>query len=291
MSWRVVVVSNSAKIDFRTDYLVVRSLEQTSRIHISEIAVLVVESTAVSLTAYALCELTENKVKVIFCDGKRNPHSELVPCSGCHDSADKVRKQIAWPQEHKQVVWTAIVREKITRQRNHLAHRGVKQAQLLSQYIDQLEFNDQTNREGHAAKVYFNALFGLDFSRQEDNCKNAALNYGYAIVLSTVNREIAAAGYINQLGLFHNNTFNAFNFGCDLMEPLRPLVDAAVVDMNLEQFGSKQKMELVGLLNREVMLDGTTQRLLYAIRLYCNSVFKAIQSADVNEICWVDYGV
>ena len=36
----------------------------------------------------------------------------------------------------------------------------------LGEYIENIEINDVTNREGHAAKVYFNALFGKIFPEQ-----------------------------------------------------------------------------------------------------------------------------
>ena len=55
-------------------------------------------------------------------------------------------------------------------------HYAVK---LLSSYVSEIEVGDTTNREAHAAKVYFNALFGRDFSRSDDHIINAALNYGY----------------------------------------------------------------------------------------------------------------
>ena len=32
--------------------------------------------------------------------------------------------------------------------------------------MDEIEIGDKTNREGHAAKVYFNELFGMKFTRQ-----------------------------------------------------------------------------------------------------------------------------
>lgn len=79
MSWRVVVVSSNAKVDYKMDYLVVRTLDETRRVHINEIAVLMLESTAVSLTAYAVCELLARKVKVIFFDKQRNPFAEVLP--------------------------------------------------------------------------------------------------------------------------------------------------------------------------------------------------------------------
>ena len=57
MSWRVVTVSSLSKLDYKMDYLVVRNTDGVKRIHLSEISVLMIESTAVSLTAYLLCEL------------------------------------------------------------------------------------------------------------------------------------------------------------------------------------------------------------------------------------------
>ena len=68
MSWRVVVVASNAKVDYKMDYIVVRTVDEVRRVHISEIGVLMIESTAVSITAYALCELANRKVKVFFCE-------------------------------------------------------------------------------------------------------------------------------------------------------------------------------------------------------------------------------
>ena len=94
MSWRTVVISSSAKLDYQMGYLIVRN-QDVVKIHISEISILMIETTSVSLTAALLCELTKKKIKVIFCDEKRNPSSELVPYYGSHDTSMKVRKQIA----------------------------------------------------------------------------------------------------------------------------------------------------------------------------------------------------
>ena len=236
MSWRVVVVSSNAKVDFKMDYVVVRMLEETRRVHISEIGVLMLESTAISITAYALCELLAHKVKVIFCDRQRNPCGELLPSSGSHDSTARIRQQTRWTAAAKAAVWTEIVRAKIARQRDVLRRWERPQAALLTRYLEELQLGDASNREGHAAKVYFNALFGKEFSRALPIPENAALNYGYGILLSALNREIAAAGYLTQLGVFHDNVYNAFNLGCDLMEPLRPLIDNAVMEMRPETF-------------------------------------------------------
>lgn len=289
MSWRVVVVASNAKLDYKLGYLVVRTVDEVKRVHLSEVGVLMLESTAISLTSYLICELVQRKIEVIFCDNERNPCAELIPTHGSHDSSAKIRRQLKWSEGHRQQVWTEIVRQKLQKQRAHLCFRELPQAELLTDYLTQLQWNDITNREGHAAKVYFNAIFGTEFTRTENNVINACLNYGYTLILSAINREISAAGYLNQLGIFHENTYNPFNLGCDFMEPLRPLVDHAVIDMKPQKFDSEEKMELVNLLNREVFYDSKRQYLLYAIHLYCGGLFRALNSGDLSEIQWIEY--
>lgn len=279
MSWRTIVITKRAKLDLQLGFMVVRG-EDTMKVALNEIAVVLIESIAVSLTTSLLAELMKRKVKVIFCDEKRNPSSELVSYYGSRDTSNKIRKQIAWRQNTKEAVWTEIVSEKIRKQKELLELLGKEEAELLSSYLQQIAWNDETNREGHAAKVYFNALFGLDFTRTEDNLINAALNYGYSIILSSFTREIVANGYITQLGLFHDNMFNQFNLASDLMEPFRPLVDKCVLEMKLEQFEHEEKMWLVDILNQAVQIDGKIQYVSNAIKIYCKSVFDALNEDD-----------
>ncbi|MFI3142077.1 MAG: type II CRISPR-associated endonuclease Cas1 [Clostridia bacterium] len=283
MSFRVVVISQSAKLDLKLKTLVIRQ-ETITRIPISEIAVLILESTATSVTSAALCELVKSKVKVIFCDEKRNPISELTPYYGSHDTSLKVKIQTHWNEELKQAVWTQIVASKIEKQMQTLIMLGLEQYEKLAHYIDQLEFNDVTNREGHAAKVYFNAMFGKSFARTQDNPTNAALNYGYSLLLSAFNREIVAAGYITQIGLFHDNMYNGFNLSCDLMEIFRPIIDLKVRQMQPIKFEKKEKLELIKVLNSQVIIDNKEQYLLNAIKIYVKSVFDVLNEVENAQI-------
>lgn len=283
MSWRTVVIKSNAKLDYQMGFLVVRR-DVATKIHISEITNLIIESTAVSLTAALLCELMKNKVKVVFCDEKRNPSSELIPYYGSHDTSAKIKKQIAWTNETKALVWTEIVSEKIRKQAETLEYYFKSEADLLYGYIKEIEIGDTTNREGFAAKVYFNSLFGMDFTRTEANSTNAALNYGYGIILSCFNREIAANGYITQIGLFHDNMFNQFNLGSDIMEPFRPIIDRAVKELKPVKFEHEEKMEILSVLNEQVIINGRTETVDNAIGIYCRSVFDAMNENDVSQI-------
>lgn len=283
MSWRVVVISKRAKLDYQLGYLVVRN-ESVTKIHLGEISTLLIESTAVSITTSLLAELTKKKIKVIFCDEKRNPSSELVGYYGSHDTSSKVRNQIQWSRNSKDTVWTEIVTEKIRKQKKLLEYQGKEESKLLDSYLQEIKWNDETNRERHAAKVYFNALFGLDFTRTTDCSVNSALNYGYSIILSAFTREITANGYITQLGLFHDNMFNQFNLASDLMEPFRVLVDKEVLEMKFEEFEVDEKRRLVNILNHEVVIDGKVQYVNNAVKIYCKSVFDALNENDSSLI-------
>lgn len=284
MSWRTVVITSRCKLDFKMGFMVVRG-EDTKKIFLDEIAVLLIENPAVSLTGCLLEALCEKKIRVIFCNAKRNPSAELVPYYNSYDSSRKIKAQIVWSDDMKGALWADIVAEKIRKQADFLNELEMYSAEsLLRSYLSQIKPHDITNREGHAAKVYFNALFGMDFTRSEENMTNAALNYGYSIILSAFNREIASHGYLTQLGIFHDNMFNHFNLSCDLMEPFRILIDRKVKGMKISDFSSDEKHFLVNVLNDTVTIDKTKQTVLNAIKYYCRSVFDAMNECDLSLI-------
>lgn len=280
------MISRRAKLDYQLGCMVVRG-ETVKKVLLSEMSVLLVEHTAVSLTAVLLAEMVKRKIKIIFCDEKRNPLGELTPYYGSCDTSGKVRQQVSWDEAAKGVLWAEIVKNKILNQAAVLAINEKPEVKLLEKYISEVKASDESNREGHAAKVYFNALFGKDFSRADNVPVNAALNYGYAMILSVCNREIAANGYITQLGIHHCNVFNMFNLGSDLMEPFRAFVDQKVYklwrDGELETFERNQKLEILDVLNRNVRFDKKTYSLNYAIKLFCKDVFDSLNDRDVSR--------
>ena len=277
MSWRTVVISNRCKLDYSMNYMVVRG-EDTKRVLLDEIALLIIENNSVSLTGCLITELMNKKIKVMFCDGKRNPQSELVPYYGAHNDSLRIRQQIEWGKEAKVNIWSRIVSEKIMNQSIVLDRNGKKEeAEVLKSYISNILPGDISNREGHAAKVYFNAIFGNEFLRSdEENMINRALNYGYALILSAFNREVTANGYMTQLGLAHDNQFNHFNLSCDLMEPFRVIIDMEVMKSDYSEFTTEQKRDLINALHLPYKIKNSEQTLLNAIRIYTKSVFDAL---------------
>lgn len=283
MSWRVVVISKRAKLEFRQNYLVCRD-ENETLIHLSEIGTLIVENTAVALTAALINELIKNKIKVIFCDEKRNPLCELSPYYDNYNTSFCIPMQINWKKQTSLMVWTNIVHRKIYNQCLLLKQLNRPEEKLLSEYLNQIVLGGATNREGHAAKVYFNAIFGQQFNRNNCDNINSALNYGYTILLSAFNREIVACGYLTQLGIFHNNSLNQFNLSCDLMEPFRVLVDKVVLENFDSVFDASYKQKLISILNQKVNIDNKSHFVSNAIKIYVQSVLNALNKNNVSLI-------
>ncbi len=285
MAFRQVVVNSSVKLELKLNYLVCRG-EKNIKIHISEISTLIVQSTAVSLTAALLCELIKNNVKIIFCDEKCSPHSELLPYYGSYNGSKRIRKQTEWEQEVKDKVWTMVIKRKIIEQANVLYSLDkYQEAEKMIAYAEEVTVGDLTNREGHAAKLYFSTLFGNGFTRGVVDKTNRCLNYGYAVLLSAFNRAIVAQGYLTQLGIWHKNEYNNFNLSCDLMEPFRPLIDRITIRLaEKDDF----KKELVNALNVKAAINGQQTTTENAINIYVRSVINALNDGETDNIAFVD---
>lgn len=283
--WRTIVITERCKLDLRYNNMNIRKNESLKQVNISEIGVLIIESTSISITSALLSELMKNKIKVIFCDETHNPESELIPYYGGYDSSERIKSQIFWDDEIKESLWTLIVSEKIRKQMEVLKYFNLKEYKLLENYMLQVEHFDVTNREGHAAKVYFNSLFGVNFNRDDkENVINMALDYGYSILLSLFNREVVSNGYITNIGLFHRNKFNPFNLSCDLMEPFRPLVDKLVVEMGIENFGTDEKRNLQQLLSTQLYIKNKEYYLQDVIKIYTKSLLDGLDERDLTNL-------
>lgn len=282
--WRVIVVTGRSKLDLRYNSISIRRDNGTDFIHIGEVNTLILETTTISITAALMCELINQKVKVIFCDEKSNPHFELLPFYGSHDCSAKIKEQIAWTDFLKESLWTIIVTEKIENQMKLLKKLNKEEYRILQEYASQIEHNDNTNREGHSAKIYFSALFGNNFCRNKENSLNAFLNYGYQLLLSTFNKEIVANGYLTQIGIFHKNMFNYYNLSSDLMEPFRVIVDELAYKENPQKFEKDEKRKLQNILNLKFRINNVNHYLSDVIKIYTKSIFDALSSNDLSLV-------
>ncbi len=276
MSFRTVVITKQAKISYKNRFLVVKQDINENYIHLSEIDTIIVDSISVSISAYLLKELAENKINIIFCDEKHNPFGELQPFYSRHNSSKKILAQTKWMIKDKDKLWSLIVKNKISNQANLLKKIKSKQASLVKSYVKEVGVGDKTNREGHAAKVYFNALFGKTFTRGDGCNIDIALNYGYAVLLSTVSKEIVNNGYLTQLGIHHKNEFNPYNLSCDLMEPFRIVIDSFVYQNKDRILDTTYKLEIVNIFNDTFTFNKRKYTLKDIIMFYVKNTLEVL---------------
>ena len=283
MGWRTIVVNKNCKLSYKNDYLIIRS-EKLQMIHLSEISTIIVENGMVSITSYLINELAEQKIKIVFCDEKHNPSSELIPYYGSYNTSKKILNQTKWKEKKKKEAWQQIIKYKIHNQAMLLKKLEIKGYEKLLEYEEQVELDDKTNREGHAAKVYFNLLFGIDFSRDKKDNTNAALDYGYTIILSLLNREIVSKGFITPLGINHKSEFNQFNLSCDLMEVFRPIIDEIVYKNRENSFDKTFKYKLINIYNRQIIIKNKEQYLANAVPIFITNVFNFLEDKESKII-------
>ena len=278
MGWRTVIVNTHSKLSYKNNHLIFKDATRTEMIHLSEVDILLLETTDIVLSTMLIKRLVDENILVIFCDDKRLPTAHLMPYYARHDSSLQLSKQIDWEEAVKAEVWTHIISQKILNQSIYLSECGfIEKSQSVMNLYHSLELFDPSNREGHSARIYFNTLFGNDFNRELDNEINTSLDYGYTLLLSMFAREVVLSGCMTQLGLKHANQFNQFNLASDIMEPFRPIIDQIVYENRNHSF-VKIKRELFTIFSDTFQYNNMEMYLTNIVSDYTKKVIKALNN-------------
>lgn len=289
MAWRVIGVSNPAKLSVKNKQLLIQQEEKVS-IPIEDLDALVIDSYGVQLTTNLISELSAANTTLLICDDKHLPTTVLLPYSQHSRQAKVSRAQLVMSLPLKKQLWQSIIAQKITNQAEVLRLLGFSHEPLIKM-SQSIKSGDSTNRESQAARYYFATLLE-DVTRRKPIWHNSALDYGYAIVRSHIARHIAARGLIASQGVFHHSELNAFNLADDLIEPYRPFVDYFVLgqlsvrhigqgDMKLEK---SERQALVDILNIYVIIDSKKYTMKHAIERTVESFIQALNSKSADRI-------
>lgn len=290
MTWRVVHVSQSEKMRLKLGNLLVQKMGQEFTVPLSDISIIVAEGGDTVVTLRLLSALSKYNIALVVCDNEHLPTGIYHSQNGRFRAYKRLKEQMDWSQKQKDKAWQIVTYYKINNQEDVLAmfEKSLDNIRLLSDYKEQIEPGDRTNREGHAAKVYFNELFGKQFVRvtqQEADVINAGLNYGYAIMRAQMARIVAGYGLNGLLGIFHKNEYNQFNLVDDLMEPFRQIVDVWVYDNLRDQEFLKYeyRLGLTDLLNAKIKYGKETCSVTVAMDKYVKGFIKYISEKDSSK--------
>lgn len=280
--------ASPASLSLKYNQLVIRRAEgeETITRPIEDIGFVIVENQQVHLTVPLLNALAEYNVSVVFCNGRSMPASMLMPLESNVVQQEVYRFQVECSKPNQKRIWKDIVTAKI-RNQSALLHRLGKDGDELKPYYSNVMSGDTTNREGAAARLYWQQLYGPAFNRQrEGTSPNALLNYGYTILRAAVTRALLGSGLFPAFGLFHRNRYNAFPLADDVMEPYRPFVDEVVYALYQSNpevvLDTAVKQQLVRVLHADVEMNKQVHPLQLALTYTSASLVKALKEKDAS---------
>ena len=111
MPFRSVIITERWKLEYSLNYLICRKGIEEKRILLDEIKTIIIQTTQASITTSLISMLSKKKIKLIFCDEKHNPESELIPYQNNYYSYRKIKEQIEFVKNGN-IVWQKNSRRK-----------------------------------------------------------------------------------------------------------------------------------------------------------------------------------
>lgn len=231
---RSLVLSSAVALSLKNRQLVItyKDVPDDKRtVPIEDIGCVLIENQMTSITMPLINALADANVVLIVCDDKSMPNAMLQNLNGNTTQGETLRNQINAGEVMKKQLWKQIIEAKIHNQSLLLNKLGKDGNKLKPMYTN-VKSGDADNREGLAARLYWQEMFGENFVRDRNQGGiNTLLNYGYSILRAGVARSIISSGLFPAIGIFHHNRSNAFPLVDDIMEPYRQYVDVIVYSL------------------------------------------------------------
>ena len=283
---RVVEIANDGRrLSKARGFMVVSFQEEEVRMPLDDIGVVIVSGRGASYTNSLLVSLAERCVPLVICNTRYVPTAWLWPIEGHHTQARCMRAQIDAPKPLCKQIWRDLIRTKISLQSAVADYAGGAGKALLS-HSKRVKSGDPENVEAQVARKYWPILFGTEFRRRRSGGKeNALLNYGYTVLRAVSARSVVASGLHPSVGIHHSNRYDAMQLADDLMEPFRPMIDAAVVKLVREgrlELCTETKRVLALAVNRDMNTSFGTSPLSTCVLRLAQSVAHSFVSRSLT---------
>ena len=250
------------------------SKEMLGQTSIDDVAAVIISIPGCLLSTVLIDELCTHNIPIVICGRNYLPSSIVLPISGQGRQFRVMQAQIAFSQPRRKRAWQRIVQAKIENQAAALAYAG-KDTTGMKAIATRVRSGDPDNCEAHAARTYWQRLFGAQFRRNRDATDiNAAINYIYAVLRASLARAVVSAGLHPSFSIHHINPQNPMNLVDDLMEPFRPMADCVVWRQRealAKGLTAETKPLLSAIINLTVPVNGENSPLSLAAAKYCRA--------------------
>lgn len=258
---RTLSFSRPCSLSLKNCQMVIRMKDDPDflrTIPVEDIGFVLLENQQITITMPLLNALADNNSSVIVCTDKMMPNAMLLNLNSNSVQGERYRHQVNASEPLKKNLWKQTVEAKI-RNQAALLDKLDKDGSQLKPYWQNVKSGDADNREGIAARIYWDVLFGDDFMRyRTGGSPNEMLNYGYTVLRAAAARSLMGTGLFPAFGIFHRNRYNAFPLADDIMEPYRPFVDEIVFDLYANgerELNQNVKAEILKLLYVDTAFD------------------------------------
>lgn len=286
---RTLVFSSPMILSLKNQQLVLAykdSPDEKQTVPIEDIGVVLLEHQQTSATLPLLNALAENEVQVVICNSKGMPNAMIQGMNSNNLQGETLRNQISCGEVLKKQLWKQVVEAKIRNQASLLDSVG-ESGDILKPFFTNVRSGDVDNREGIAARIYFQHLFGDGFIRNRDEPGiNSLLNYGYSILRAATCRAIVSSGLLPAIGIYHHNRSNAYPLADDLMEPFRPFVDGIVYDLAMRgntELTKEVKGELISVLYADTLYEKIKRPLSVGLSMTTASMARCL-SKEIKSL-------
>ena len=290
-AWKTIRITKPCKLRIDNGNLIVEDDENRIKLSLPDTDSIIFEGDRFTLSAKVLAALSHHKVATLFCDEYYMPTAILHPYHQSSLATETLKAQLAMADEFRDRLWAEIIRVKITLQSEVLRH-FTKAHNKVAAYTEHVRPGDPYKAEAKSARIYWKELFD-DLKREAESLdiRNQGLNYAYAILRSLITRDLSAAGFLPALGLWHDNRYNAFNLSDDLMEPFRPIVDAAVyllLPLHDDEYLTPEfKRAIIGIFDSEYLIfDGGLSSLRSVSKRYIQGFKNAVRAQRVEHLSY-----
>ena len=228
MSYHIVSIDTpTCSLSCKDGQLTCRSDEGTRSLPLEDVAAIVITSFSASIHSKLLLEAAKHGVGLVICENFK-PASLVLPANRSTDTI-LTRAQVSIKAQLRDRLWAKTIDAKCRNQASLARELAPGEPRL--ERLDKLAKSRRINKEADTAREFWRVFARHvaetdDFRRgRKEGGLNPLLNYGYAVLLSTVLQNLFAVGIDPTFGIAHATREHSTPLAYDLMEPFRPCVD------------------------------------------------------------------
>ena len=231
MSYHIVSIdSPQCSLSCRDGQLTCTTAEGEKKLPIEDVAAIIITSFSANIHSQLFLDAAKHGVALIICESFK-PVSLVLPANRSTDTILS-RALIKLTPEATQTLWRRTVDAKCQNQFALAEHLLPSDNRL--EHFRATAFGKKPHKEAMCARLFWQiigqAVNDPEFIRdRKAGGLNSLLNYGYAVLLSTVLQKLFALGLDPTFGVSHATRERSSPLAYDLMEPFRPCVDWRII--------------------------------------------------------------